>query len=83
MELIDLKRFIPSNAGETAALEAFVALEANNRPAFTTTYYQAYKRGLPVDRFYQFTSEIEQDRTIRNRGAVFNKKVNDFLTKHK
>ncbi len=82
MKLIKTKHFKPSTAGETAALEAYVALEPNNPPALTTTYLHACKRGLPVDLFYRFVSEIEQDPYIRNKGAVFNKKVEDYFEKH-
>lgn len=83
MKLINLKHFKPSTAGETAALVAYVALEPNNPPAFTTTYHHAYRRGLPVNLFYQFTSEIKQDSTIRNKGAIFNKKVAHYFEARK
>lgn len=77
--IIDPKDFIPSNVGETAALEAFVALEPNNRKSLSTTYLRAYKKGLPVDLFYRFVSEIEQDNTIKKPGAIFNTKVDQYF----
>lgn len=77
--IINPKYFKPSTAGETAALEAFVALEPKNRKALTTTYLWAYKKGLPSDLFYRFTSEIEQDPSIKNAGAVFLTKVKSYL----
>jgi len=81
--IIDLKKFKPEDAGETAALEAFIALEPDNERAFTTTYYWAYKQGLPADLFYQFKSEIKQDKTIKKKGAVFRTKVEAYLQKRK
>jgi len=40
------------------------------------------KRGLPSDRFYVFCSEIRQDNSIENPGAVFNQKVKSYLETH-
>lgn len=77
--LINPKNFVPQTAGESAAFEAWKSLEPNNPLALKTTYLQAYKNGLPTPYFYQFTSEIKQDDTIRNKGAIFNQKVRDHL----
>gem|GEM_PF-1609642 len=77
--IIDPRPFKPENEGEAAALYAWENLEPHNLLAFSTTYYSAYKKGLPVSLFYQFVSEIKQDDTIKNRGAVFNSKVADFF----
>ncbi len=78
-QVIAPKGFQPSNEGEAAAYEAWNQLEHNNLLAFSTTYYAAYKKGLPASLFYQFVSEIKQDETIKNRGAVFNSKLAGYL----
>jgi len=68
----------------TEAWEAWMRLEPDNKRAFFTTYYSAYKKGLPTQMFGIFASEIEQDKTIINPGAIFNSKVkNYFLEKEK
>lgn len=77
--MINPKSFTPSNEGETAALQVSEELEPHNPLAFKTTYLRAYKRGLPPSMFYEFASEIKQDSTIKSPGAVFNKKVEDYL----
>jgi len=81
-EIIDPANYRPNNAKQTAALEAWKKLEPNNPEAFMTTYLNACKRGLPTDLFYKFCSEIEQDKTINNKGAVFNQKVKDYFEKN-
>ncbi len=78
-DLINPATYKPTSAVETAAYEAWKRLELNNPRAFYTTYIPAAKRGLPAELFYQFTSEIRQDPSIKNRGAVFNKKVDDYF----
>lgn len=71
--------FQPTNELEVAAIEVWNRLEPGNHKAFWTTYLAATKKGLPVTCFYQFASEIEQDPTIKNPGAIFNKKVEEYL----
>jgi phage replication O-like protein O len=78
-EFLNPKNFTPSNEGEAAALYAWENLEPNNPFAFKTTYYAVYKKGLPAFLFYQFTSEIKQDPTIKNLGAIFNNKVSGYF----
>ncbi len=78
-KLINPRTFEPSSKEETAALEVWKRLESNNLLAFKSTYLGACKRGLPATIFYQFASEIEQDPTIKNPGAIFNQKVDDYL----
>jgi hypothetical protein len=78
-ELIHPKRFIPSNPGESEALRTWKRLEPNNPLAFTTTYLWAYKKGLSSGKFGVFASEIEQDLTVKNKGAVFLSKVKAYL----
>ena len=81
-KVLNPKDFIPNNEGDAAAYEAWNQLEHNNPLAFTTTYYAAYKKGLPPGLFYQFTSEIKQSHSEKP-GAVFNRKVADYFESHK
>jgi len=74
--------FKPVTAGEVAALEAWKKLEPDNPSAFGTTYLNAHRMGLPPSIFFLFTSEIRQDKSIKNPGAVFNKKVKEYLEQH-
>lgn len=78
-ELANPKTFQANTEGEVAALEAWNQLEHFNPMAFQVTYLTALHKGLPPDKFYQFTSEIKQDPTIKNAGAVFNNKVQAYL----
>lgn len=73
--------FYPSNGDEYVAWETWKRLEPYNNMAFYTTYFKAYKSGLPAYKFGEFASEIEQDSSIKSPGAVFNKKVEDYFTK--
>ncbi|MGH7245782.1 MAG: hypothetical protein ACREBJ_04270 [Nitrosotalea sp.] len=68
---------------EYLAYEAWERLEPDNKKAFYTTYLPAAKKRLPAHKFGEFASEIEQDNTIKNPGAVFNKKVSEFFNKAK
>ena len=77
--LVDPRTFQPSNEGEVAAWEAWNQLEHTNLMAFKVTYLTALNKGLPAEKFYQFVSEIKQDNTIKNPGAVFNNKVQAYL----
>lgn len=78
-ELANPKTFQANTEGEVAALEAWNQLEHFNPMAFQVTYITALHKGLPPDKFYQFVSEIKQDPTIKNAGAVFNNKVQGYL----
>lgn len=66
------------NKDEAAAFYAWKALELENKLALQTTYLNAIRRGVKAHTIYQFVSEIKQDRTIKNPGQVFNKKVDDY-----
>ena len=77
--LVDPRTFQPSNEGEVAAWEAWNQLEHHNLMAFKVTYLTALHKGLPAEKFYHFVSEIKQDSTIKNPGAVFNNKVQAYL----
>lgn len=72
---------VPKSEGAFAALEVWKELEGDNLRAFKTTYLEAHRKGLPTALFYQFRSEIKQDSTIKNPGAVFNKKVEEYFSK--
>lgn len=78
-EMTNPKTFQATTEGEVAALETWNQLEHFNPMAFQVTYLTALHKGLPPDKFYQFTSEIKQDPTIKNAGAVFNNKVQAYL----
>lgn len=77
--LYNPKTFVPSNEVETAAFEAWKSLEYNNPLAFHTTYMHWCRKGLPTQLFYQFVSEIKQDKSITKPGAIFNKKAKIYL----
>ena len=79
--LVNPRTFQPSNEGEVAAWEAWNQLEHANLMAFKVTYLTALNKGLPAEKFFQFVSEIKQDNTIKNPGAVFNSKVQTYLEK--
>ncbi|OIP58158.1 MAG: hypothetical protein COX79_01815 [Candidatus Levybacteria bacterium CG_4_10_14_0_2_um_filter_36_16] len=78
-KVINPRTFTPSNDGESIALETYKRLEPNNPFAFQATYLKALKRGLPLHLFGEFASQIEQDNSVKNRGAVFNIKVDEYF----
>ena len=78
-DILDPESYEITNNGEAEALRVWNALEPDNPRAFYTTYLTAYKSGLPDACFGTFLSEIEQDSSIKNPGAVFNKKVEDYF----
>ncbi len=59
------------------ALEIFKRMEPGNLKAMGN--YVNWVKVIPVDLMFQWASEIEQDATIKNRGAVFNAKVKEYL----
>ncbi len=80
---INPKDFTPSNEGEVAAMDAWKKVEPHNSLALGTTYLYAYRKGLPTQLFYQYTSEVMQDSNIKNKGSVFREKVKEYLKQHK
>lgn len=70
--------FAPTNSTDYAALVAFNELEPDNPDSFGF-YIWAAKRGLPEAKFYEFASEIKNDKRIQNKGAVFVTKVKNYL----
>jgi hypothetical protein len=79
--IFDPNSFSPSTNAESQALEAWKKLEPGNKAAFYTTYLRRAKQGLPSHLFGQFASEIEQDPTVENKGAVFNSKADEYFKK--
>lgn len=82
-QLVDPNSFSPSNACETAALDICNEFEPHSAYAFTTTYLWACRLDVAADRLYQFASETRQDPSVKNKGAVFRKKVKDYLARRK
>ena len=80
---INPHRFDIRNKGQQGALDAWKALESDKPMTFYTTYLAAYHKGLPATYFYQFVSEIKQDASIENPGAVFNSKVDNYFANQK
>lgn len=79
-KIINSKDFEPQSEGETVAKDIWEQLEPYNPLALQTTYIWAIKQGVPVQKMYEFASEIKQDAiNIRNKGAVFRKKVEGYL----
>ena len=72
----------PNNDQECAAQDAWNKLEPQNTHSYPF-YLFASRRGLPTHLFYQFVSEILQDKTVRNKGAIFVKKVMDYFSRSK
>lgn len=70
--------FAPSNEVEFAAKTAWEQIEPNNPDSFGF-YLWAIKQELPSSKFFEFASEIKADPTIKNKGAVFNNKVREYL----
>ena len=77
--VISPKDFKPSSEGEVAAFEAWKKLEPAAPWSLSSTYLHAHRKGLPANLFYQFVSEIRQDNSIKKPGAIFNKKVEEYL----
>ena len=73
--------FVPETREEAAAVEIWKKLEPNNKMAFYSTYLKPIRKGLPPDLLYQFWSEIKDDPTIKNSGAVMNSKIADYFAK--
>ncbi len=75
---VNPKTFSPLNEKDQAALEAWNKIEPNNPDSFSF-YLWAVKQEIPLSKIYEFTSEIKQDSSIENKGAVFNKKIASYL----
>jgi hypothetical protein len=52
------------------------------RDARSIRFYSQVARALPDDVIFRFLSEIRDDKTITNRGAVFTAKVKQYLDWH-
>lgn len=75
------KTYKPENKLQHVAFELWKRLEPDNPRSFDTTYLNAVIHGVPDSLLYEFASEIEQDNSIGNKGAVFNSKVQDWIDK--
>ncbi len=78
-KVLDPLNYQIESEGQLAAKEVWQEFESNNPKAFYTTYLKAYMKGVPAHLIRQFASEIKQDKTISNRGAIFNNKVETYL----
>jgi len=76
----DPNKFEPKNAEQSAAKEIWESLEPDNDRAFYTTYLYAAIKGVPASEMYRFSSEIRQDTSIKNKGAVFTEKVKEYMS---
>lgn len=75
---VDPTYFAPSNETEYAAKTAWEQIEPDNPDSFGF-YLWAMKQGLSSSKFFEFSSEIKADSTIKNKGAVFNNKIREYL----
>lgn len=72
--------FTPTNERETMALQTWQKLEPNKPWTFENTYLPALKKGLPIEKFEEFTNEIlALGEDVENRGALFNWKTHEFF----
>lgn len=77
----DLKNM--KSPSQVAAYEVWKEFEPDNLRAFYTTYLLVAFKGVPAEIIYQFASEMRQDKTIKNPGAVFNNKAENYLKNKK
>lgn len=77
--VLDPQDYNVKSDGQLAAKEVWQEFEPDNHKAFYTTYLKAYMKGVSAHLIRQFASEIRQDKTISNRGAIFNNKVETYL----
>ena len=52
------------------------------RDVKSARFYAKVARILPDEVIFRFLSEIKDDETIKNRGAVFTAKVTGYLKRH-
>ena len=46
-------------------------------------FYRRVAQAIPDDVIFRFLSEIKDDETIKNRGAVFTHKVKGYASRHR
>ena len=78
---VDPATFMPHNAADVAARDAWQALEPKNPDSFGL-YLHLAKLGMSADMFYRLTSEIRQDLTVENKGALFNSKAMEYCRRY-
>lgn len=69
--------FSPITEGEYTAKDIWSKLEPDNPDSFNFYLYASKK--LPRGLLYQFMSEIQHDKSVKNKGAVFVNKVQAYL----
>jgi hypothetical protein len=80
----DPDAFVAMDEGEQLAYESWSELEPNNKFNFKLTYLKAlYIHHLPPQLFREFVNNIKQDPNIKKPGAVFNKKVQEYIQSRK
>jgi len=82
-DLIDPHEFEPTNDAEALASKLWEEFEPDNQRAFTTTYLYAVKVGMSSSEIYVAASEIRQDPTVKNKGALFRAKVSIWIAAQK
>lgn len=82
-QIVNPRTFVPSSDAENMAFIFWEEFEPKNPLAFTTTYLYAARKKIPVDVMFRFASEIRQDRSVKNKGALYKEKVNQFLKERK
>jgi len=76
----DPDEFVAMDEGEQLAHEAWSELEPENKFNFKLTYLKAlYLHHLPPHLFREFINNIKQDPNVKKPGAVFNKKVQEYI----
>ncbi len=74
----DPNMFVPMNSGEEKALETWEKLESDKPDSFDF-YLNAHRKGLPNDRFDYYAEDILSDPKIKNKGAAFVRKVEEYF----
>lgn len=75
---IDPDFFIPRNPTEFEMIETFRRLEGEKKESFPF-YLSALKKGLPEDKFREFRENILRTPKVKNKGALFVKKVKEYF----
>lgn len=72
--------YLPSNEKQTALWDIWKNLEPNNPLGFHTTFLPLLNKPINAQKLYQLYREVKDDTTIKNKAAVFFKKVKDYLS---
>ena len=63
------------------AYELWKRMDKGNFKALSL--YTTYQKKVPEHLLFQWASEIEQDKTVKNKGSVFNSKVEKYLSERR